>query len=428
MYLKGSKWSMLKKSRPLRLGRIFFLIALVAGAVYINAVIVPETPPLFIPTPTATRAPETYIADAEALAIQGKFIQSIEVYKEAIQVDPTNAANFVNLAKIQIYSQMYGDAQVSAENALLLNTNNPQAHALRGWALTMLNDFLPAEAAVKRALELDGNNALAHAIYAELLMLMIEADQAPIGAVDKAADESKLALALAPDIMETHRARGIVLQNTANYDQAIQEFLTAIQLNPNLPDLHMSLGLAYRALDPPQYDKAVEEFTRANALNPADPLPDTYIARTYVTIGEYAKAIQFADQAVNDAPTDPFMWGNLGTMYYRNRQYEDAVNPLKLAVRGGNVPDSGEVVPGLPLDYGRIAEYYYLYGLTLARINSCNEAIQISQLLIQGVSEDETAVFNANEMINICQANLIGTNTPDPALVTENQPTETPTP
>jgi tetratricopeptide (TPR) repeat protein len=428
MYLKGSKWSMLKKRRPLRLGRIFFLIALVAGAVYINAVIVPETPPLFIPTPTATRAPETYIADAEALAIQGKFIQSIEVYKEAIQVDPTNAANFVNLAKIQIYSQLYGDAQVSAENALLLNTNNPQAHALRGWALTMQDDYLPAESAVKRALELDGNNALAHAIYAELLMRMIEADQAPIGAVDKAADESKLALALAPDIMESHRARGIVLQNTANYDQAIQEFLTAIQLNPNLPDLHMSLGLAYRALDPPQYDKAVEEFTRANALNPADPLPDTYIARTYVTIGEYAKAIQFADQAVKDAPTDPFMWGNLGTMYYRNRQYEDAVNPLKLAVRGGNVPDSGEVVPGLPLDYGRIAEYYYLYGLTLARINSCNEAIQISQLLIQGVSEDEIAVFNANEMINICQVNLIGTNTPDPAQITGNLPTETPTP
>lgn len=419
---------MLKKRRPLRLGRIFFLIALVAGAVYINAVIVPETPPLFIPTPTATRAPETYIADAEALAIQGKFIQSIEVYKEAIQVDPTNAANFVNLAKIQIYSQLYGDAQVSAENALLLNTNNPQAHALRGWALTMQDDYLPAESAVKRALELDGNNALAHAIYAELLMRMIEADQAPIGAVDKAADESKLALALAPDIMESHRARGIVLQNTANYDQAIQEFLTAIQLNPNLPDLHMSLGLAYRALDPPQYDKAVEEFTRANALNPADPLPDTYIARTYVTIGEYAKAIQFADQAVKDAPTDPFMWGNLGTMYYRNRQYEDAVNPLKLAVRGGNVPDSGEVVPGLPLDYGRIAEYYYLYGLTLARINSCNEAIQISQLLIQGVSEDEIAVFNANEMINICQVNLIGTNTPDPAQITGNLPTETPTP
>ena len=419
---------MLKKRRPIRFGRIFFLLVLIAGGVYINAVVVPVTPPLFIPTPTSTLAPETYVADAESLAADGKYIQAIEAYKGAIQADPGNAANYVNLAKIQIYSQQYKDAQTSAENALLLNTNNPLAHAIRGWALSFQNEYQLAEAAIKRALELDTNNAMAHAFYAELLMKMIEADQAAIGAVDKAADESKLALALAPGIMETHRARGIVLQNTANYDLAIQEFLLAIQLNPNLPDLHMSLGLAYRALDPPQFDMAVEEFTKANALNPADPLPDTYIARTYVTIGEYAKAIQFAEQAMKDAPSDPYMWGNLGTMFYRNLQYEDAVLPLKLAVRGGNVPDSDVVVEGLPLDYGRIAEYFYLYGLTLARLNDCNEAIQISQLLLQGVSNDETSVYNANEMVNICQANLIGTETPGIELTPEEEVTETPEP
>jgi tetratricopeptide (TPR) repeat protein len=428
MYLKGSKWSMLKKRRPLRIGRILFILALIGGAVYVNAVIVPETPPLFVPTQTPTRAPETYIVDAEALALQGKFLQSIETYKEAIQADPRNATNFISLAKIQIYNQQYKDAQISAENALLINTNNPQANAIRGWALTLQDEYLLAEAAIKRALELDNNNALAHAFYAELLMRMVEADQGAIGAVEKAGEESKLALALAPDIMETHRARGIVFQNTSNYDLAVEEFKTAIQLNPNLPDLHLFLGLAYRSLDPPQYDNAVEEFTRANALNPADPLPDTYIARTYVTIGEYAKAIQYAEQAKNDAPTDPYMWGNLGTMYYRNRQYTDAVIPLKLAVRGGNVPDSGAVVEGLPLDYGRIAEYYYLYGLDLARVNDCNEAIQISQMLIQGVSNDETAVYNANEIINICQANLIGTATPELNSTPADEITETPTP
>ena len=375
---------MLRKRHPIRIGRILILLGLVAGAVYVNSVVVPVTSPLFVPTLTPTRAPEMYVTDADALAQQGKFLQAIDMYKEAILVDPKNAINYVNLAKIQIFNMQYKDAQTSAENALLLNSSYPQAHAMRGWALTLQDDYLPAEAAVKRSLELDNNNALAHAIYAELYMRMIAVDQAPIGAVEKAGDESKLALALAPDIMETHRARGIVLMNTQNYDLSIQEFLTAIQLNPNLPDLHMSLGLAYRSLDPPQYDKAVEEFTRANALNPADPLPETYIARTYVTIGEYAKAIQYAEQAMKDAPSDPYMWGNLGTMYYRNLQYSDAVPALKLAVRGGNTPEGNVAVEGLPLDYGRIAEYYYLYGLALARLNDCNEAIQISQAIAAG--------------------------------------------
>lgn len=422
---------MLRKRHPLRIGRILILLGLVAGAVYVNSVVIPVTSPLFVPTLTPTRAPEMYVTDADALAQQGKFLQAIDMYKEAVLVDPKNAINYVNLAKIQIFNMQYKDAQTSAENSLLLNSNYPQAHAMRGWALTLQDDYLPAEAAVKRSLELDNNNALAHAIYAELYMRMIAADQAPIGAVEKAGDESKLALALAPDIMETHRARGIVLMNTQNYDLSIQEFLTAIQLNPNLPDLHMSLGLAYRSLDPPQYDKAVEEFTRANALNPADPLPETYIARTYVTIGEYAKAIQYAEQAMKDAPSDPYMWGNLGTMYYRNLQYSDAVPALKLSVRGGNTPEGNVAVEGLPLDYGRIAEYYYLYGLALARLNDCNEAIQISQALLQGVKDDETAVYNANEMINICQANLVGTSTPTPddgTGPTSESPLETPAP
>ncbi len=101
----------------------------------------------------------------------------------------------------------------------------------------------------------------------------------------------------------------------------------------NIADLHLALGRNYRYLE--QYDRAVEEFNRANALNPGDPLPNFYISRTYAAIGEYAKAIQFAEQALKVAPTDPYMYGNLGTMYYKNRQYEDAVKPLKIAVAGG---------------------------------------------------------------------------------------------
>jgi hypothetical protein len=61
------------------------------------------------------------------------------------------------------------------------------------------------------------------------------------------------------------------------------------------------------------------------------------------------------------------------------------------------------VVQGIPLDYGRVAEYYYVYGLALAKINKCSEAVEISQVLLQGVPDDETSVFNANAMVIICQ-------------------------
>ena len=53
MYLRGSKWNMRRKRRKRSSpGRIIVLLLLIAAVVYVNQVIVPVTPPLFIPTPT----------------------------------------------------------------------------------------------------------------------------------------------------------------------------------------------------------------------------------------------------------------------------------------------------------------------------------------------------------------------------------------
>jgi tetratricopeptide (TPR) repeat protein len=216
--------------------------------------------------------------------------------------------------------------------------------------------------------------------------------------------------------METHRARGIVLELTGNYNEAAAEFEAAIAINPNIADLHLALGRSYRFLE--QYDKAIEEFNKANALNPTDSEPDTYISRTYSTVGEYAKAIQYAQQAVKDDPLDPYLYGNLGQMYSRNAQYQESIEPLRISIRGG-VSDDGREITGIPLDYGRVAEYYSSYGLSLARTGQCGEALQISQSLFEGVPNDETAAFNAGEIVNICQQfsedgdQIIVTDTPE---------------
>jgi len=378
------------------------LALLIGAVVYVNQVIVPSTPPLFIPTPTATRAPESFITEAQRLENEGKYSQSITMFNQAVQSDPKNPATYVSLARLLIYTGDYKEAVKNAENALLINGNNSAAHAIRGWALGLDGDYLGAEAAFTKSLQLDQNNADAYAYKAEVLAAQTQAGSGTIGSLDKAVEASRNAQTIAPNGLSTHRARGIVLELTGNYADAAREFESAIAINNNIADLHLALGRNYRYME--QYDKAVEEFNRANALNPGDPLPNFYISRTYASIGEYAKAIQFAEQTLKVEPTDPYMYGNLGTMYYKNRQYEDAIKPLKMAVSGGTA-DSGEVVKGLPLDYGRIAEYYFTYGLALADLGLCGDALPISQTLMEGVKNDEVSVFNAQEIINICSGN-----------------------
>lgn len=403
MYLRGSKFDMnrrrTRRSNPFL---IFVLVTLIGVMVYINQVVIPETPPLFIPTPTATRSPESYIADAQGFLLEGKMPQAISAYQQAIQVDPKNGGVYVALARLQIYTGDYETAVTNAENALLLNSDNTQALALRGWAKGFLGDYLEAEASLKQAIQKDATNGAAYAYYTEILMMKDAAGQGDFNTLDKAIEYSQKAEELSPGTIEAHRARGIVLENTGNIEEAVQEYLAAVNINPNIADLHMALGRAYRALPEPDYALAIEQFNLAVPLDPTNPLPKTYLSRTYAMAGEYAKAIQYAEDAVKNEPTDPYLHGNLGIVLRKNFQLAEAIVELRLAVRGGTTADGIEVT-GLPLDYGRIAEYYFSYGLALADTGECGEALQIAQMLQNSAGNDPVSLYNAQEMINICE-------------------------
>jgi len=407
--------------------RIALLSLLVLGGAYINRFILPNQPQLGVPTPTVTRSPESFVTEAEEYFALGKLIPAIEAYKQAIASSPQDPVIYVALARTQVFAGQYKDAQTSAESAILLNNNNSNAHAARAWALAFQDESLEAEASIKRALELDPNNAVAHAYYSEILVDAYYNGTSILGAIEKAIEESKVAIALAPDTLETHRARGYVLEATGNYEEAIREYDAAVAINPNIADLHLSLGRNYRILG--IYDKAVEEFTRANALNPEDPTPDLFISRTYATIGEYAKAMQYAESAVTDNPSDTRLRGNLGVMYYRNSYWTEAITELGYVVNGGVTEDGDQIEPiNLAPNDPRIAEYYSTYGLALSRLNECGKALQVARSILERIPADEISVENANAIINRCQQNLDSPPEPTETPLETEIPTETPIP
>jgi len=415
--------------------RIVLLSLLVLAGAYVNRFILPNQPQLGVPTPTVTRSPESFVTEAEEYFAQGKLLPAIEAYKQAIASSPGDPAVYVALARTQVFAGQYKEAQESAESAILLNNNNSNAHAVRAWTLDFQGESLEAEASIKRALELDPNNALAHAYYSEILVDAFYNGTGIVGAIEKAIDESKVAQALAPEALETRRARGYVLEATGNYEEAIREYEAAIGVNPNIADLHLALGRNYRTLG--IYDKAVESFTRANALNPEDPTPDLFISRTYATIGEYAKAMQYAESAKDNNPSSASLRGNLGVMYYRNSYWTEAITELGYVVNGGVTEDGVLIEPiNLAPNDARTAEYYFTYGLALSRLNECGKALEVARTLLERIPADELAAENANAIITRCQQNLDSPPEPtETATETDSAPTkipaaetETPTP
>ncbi|HEX9027948.1 MAG TPA: tetratricopeptide repeat protein, partial [Anaerolineales bacterium] len=94
MYLRGNKWTVTKRARRRpNMFRITILVVLIGIALYVNQVVVPATPPLFMPTPTPTHSPESFVNQAGDYLKTGKLDRAIEAYQNAIDSDPGNASN-----------------------------------------------------------------------------------------------------------------------------------------------------------------------------------------------------------------------------------------------------------------------------------------------------------------------------------------------
>ena len=427
MYLRGSKLSLKSKKHRPNTWLVLFLLTIIGGLVYFNVMVIPNIAPPLVPTPTPTRDPASYATEADSLSAEGKFIAAIDTYKQAINAAPQNADNYLKLARLQIYAMQLEEAQVNAENAILLDNTRPEAYALMGWAKGFQQNYLEGEVDARRAIELDPNNALGHAVYAYLLGLRVEAGLEELDTVDKAIEESRTALALDPGLLEAHWARGYILEITSNYAEAVEQLQAAIQINPNISALHMALGRNLVTLG--ELDQAVFEFTKSYSLNPTSPDPNLFISRVYGMLGEWEKGIQYGELALKDGPTDPNLYANLGTLYYRKGQYNQAIDYLQIAVQGGLSKD-GQAVNGIPLEYKTsVIETYSRYGLSLAKVNRCNEAVAVANGMLQTIADDPDGVFNANEIIRICEENLLNppTETPAPTATIVTGPTATPT-
>lgn len=398
-----------RRRRPNYFGWTIFGLVVLFGY-FFNQVYLPSQPNPFEATPTVTRSPESFKTEAEGLFKEGHLLDAIEAYQAAIAASPQDPLLYIAIARLQVWAGQPEEAESNAEKALLLSPNNSMAYAVKAWA----QDFQEgkngdAQNSIVRALEIDPNNALAHAYYAEILV-----DSGLFDNYAKAAEESRIAIALAPDLLEAHRARAYILSVTGseNIEAAIQEYEAAIAINPNIAQLHIELGQSYRALQ--VYDKAITAFTRANTLNPTDYVPDLLISRTHATTGSYQQALQYAETAVKNAPENASLRGNYGVMYFRNFLYDEAAEQLSLVVNGGRTEEGAEITPISLSDSPLVVEYYFTYGLALARTYQCGEALQIAQKIQTVVAEDdETALFAASEIIRICEENL------------ENPPAET---
>jgi hypothetical protein len=156
-----------------------------------------------------------------------------------------------------------------------------------------------------------------------------------------------------------------------------------------------------------------------------DPGPHLSIARTYSQLGEFFIAARNVQTALDYQPTNADIYGQLGIIYFRSRNYEGSIFSLKCAIYGCSgeescqgrgldrcFPDLGEnpvEVQGLAIEPNTIV-YYYTYGSVLAalsrpRDNNCDEAMQVmGQVRAELDAKPEEYADGRDTIISIVEA------------------------
>jgi tetratricopeptide (TPR) repeat protein len=257
--------------------------------------------------------------------------------------------------------------------------------------------------------------------------------------------------------MDVHRVYGYYLESTANYSQAIEEYQKALAIDPNLTFLYISIGNNYRTLAfqstlPSQqsdlYNSARANYGKAinidNQLKLSIPSPYIAIAKTYAQQGQFFAAALNAQEAISIDPTNADLYGQLGDIYKRGRNFETSILALRCAVEGCDALASCQAVLAgsdcvgvevKPLVLNQNSAVYYLdLGSVLSAFapNKPEYCPEVVTLLtqIETLYPDNTIITrNANVGLQICAEVTAGlTATPAMTLTPGATQVYTPTP
>lgn len=190
------------------------------------------------------------------------------VYLErAIQIEPNFAAAYAALSNINVMlgyyqvvpaAEAWPKAKREALKAIAIDSSLAEAHAALGFANAMGDwDWAASEREFRRALELNPGSADTHNSYAIAYLT-------PTGHLDAARNESKLGVSLDPLAFFPNYGAAFILLASRQYDAAIAQYRTALDLNSSIADVWWDLGMAYgfagKAKD------AMEQFQHAGKM------------------------------------------------------------------------------------------------------------------------------------------------------------------
>lgn len=262
------------------------------------------------------RALETYMDSAEiyfkigqALYFKGDLDKAINYLNMAIKNDEKYAKAYYLLSETYVKKARFADAIVNAKKAIKYKAfRNSSAHYLLSniYRISAFRDFKTSAKSKFEWL---------------LSILTLPFDEHAIKNVFRAFSYAKFIPTL---------IKGAVKIHTREINDAIDIYIQALEDAPGFVPLYCLLGDIYRSVG--QYDDAINEYKTAIWLDCLNITAYRHLCQTYEEQGDYDSAVEIYQKLIAIMPTMPEFHSNLANIYYLKGEVSEAISHYQAAI------------------------------------------------------------------------------------------------
>jgi|GEM_PF-370568 len=277
--------------------------------------------------------------------------KAIANYTEAIKLDPTKNYYYGNRGEVYLLLEDYPKALADFEQAININSGVPTYYDKKARVYAELNDYKKALAEYERFLKIDDESAgfynvrgnfyfyplknyeKAIADYTKAITLTPKEKQyyynrayayVKLKNYAKAESEYNEIIKHFPTFAKSYDERGDFYKNTLReYQKAITDYKTAIELDPYNAEYYVDLADAYRNLQ--DYGQAVTEVNQA--LKVQKDFPRAYLQLGWISyaVGDQNKALDYFKLALSKDPKYDWAISGIGIVQYEMGNKEGAI-------------------------------------------------------------------------------------------------------
>ena len=228
------------------------------------------------------------------LAHMGRYDEAATEYKKAIELSPSNSGILLNLGLAYYKAGRIPDAAQTFSKAREIAPDNLQTIMLLGDCQLRMGQNRDVITLLKPVEETNADNlAIAYMLGTALLRDgQVQEGQQRVDKILRNGDSA-----------ETRFMLGSQMMAAQDFPAAVKQFAGAIELNPDLPDLQASYGLALLNTGDP--DAAATAFRKQLASDPNHFDANLYLAQILVARKQWAEAEPLVHQALQVRPDSP---------------------------------------------------------------------------------------------------------------------------